>query len=74
MVHRTRSQSWATCDRAKSNEITAIPELIDQIDIKDSVITIDAMGCQKSIARKIVESQGDYVLTLKGNHSSFIRQ
>ena len=58
---------------AKSNEITAIPELIDQIDVKDCVVTIDAMGCQKSIAKKVIESHGDYVMTLKGNHSKLYK-
>lgn len=52
----------------KSNEITAIPELLDAIDLKGAVVTIDAMGCQKAVAEKIVERGGDYVLTLKGNH------
>ena len=51
----------------KSNEITAIPELLDQIDIEGSVVTIDAAGCQKAIAEKIIEGKGDYVLALKGN-------
>ena len=51
----------------KSNEITAIPELIDQIDLKGAVVTIDAMGCQKAIAKKIVDGGGDYVLAVKEN-------
>ncbi len=51
----------------KSNEITAIPELIDQIDLTGAVVTIDAMGCQKAIAQKIVDGGGDYVLTAKEN-------
>ena len=51
----------------KSNEITAIPELIDQLDVKDAIVTIDAMGCQKKIAKKIVGSQADYVLAVKDN-------
>jgi predicted transposase YbfD/YdcC len=51
----------------KSNEITAIPELLDQIDVKGAVVTIDAMGCQKEIAEKIVAGQGDYVLAVKDN-------
>lgn len=54
----------------KSNEITAIPELIDQIDIKDAIVTIDAAGCQKKIAKRIVDSQADYVLAVKKNHPS----
>ncbi|MDP6060944.1 MAG: ISAs1 family transposase [Pirellulaceae bacterium] len=51
----------------KSNEITAIPELIDQIDVQGAVVTIDAMGCQKEIAKKITRSGGDYVLAVKDN-------
>ena len=51
----------------KSNEITAIPELIDQLDVKGAIVTIDAMGCQKKIAKKIVDSQADYVLAVKEN-------
>ena len=51
----------------KSNEITAIPELIDRIDVKGTVVTIDAMGCQKDIAGIIVAQKGDYVLAVKDN-------
>jgi predicted transposase YbfD/YdcC len=51
----------------KSNEITAIPELIDQIDVSGAVVTIDAMGCQRAIAEKIVAAGGDYVLAVKEN-------
>ena len=51
----------------KSSEITAIPELIDQIDIQGAVVTIDAMGCQKEIAKKIKGGGGDYVLAVKDN-------
>jgi predicted transposase YbfD/YdcC len=51
----------------KSNEITAIPELLDTFKLKGCTVTIDAMGCQKAIAAKIVERKGDYVLGLKGN-------
>ena len=51
----------------KSNEITAIPQLLDQIDVSGSVVTIDAAGCQTAIAAKIVDGGGDYVLALKGN-------
>ena len=54
----------------KSNEITAIPELIDILDIKGSTVTTDAMGCQKQIAAKIIEKNADYVLGLKGNQPS----
>ncbi len=52
----------------KSNEITAIPELIKLLELKDTIITIDAMGCQKNIALCIVNSGADYVLALKENH------
>jgi predicted transposase YbfD/YdcC len=51
----------------KSNEITAIPLLLSQIDLANSVITIDAMGCQKEIARAIVEGRGDFVISVKDN-------
>ena len=51
----------------KSNEITAIPELLDQIDIEDAIVTIDAMGCQKEIARKITSQKGKFVIAVKGN-------
>jgi len=52
----------------KSNEITAIPELLKLIDVAGAVVTIDAMGCQKEIAAKIIEGKADYVLALKDNH------
>ena len=54
----------------KSNEITAIPELLRLVDIKGAIITIDAMGTQKAIAEQIVEGGADYVLALKGNHET----
>lgn len=54
----------------KSNEITAIPALLERIDITDAVVTIDAMGCQKEIAEKIIKGGGDYVLALKGNQGT----
>jgi predicted transposase YbfD/YdcC len=54
----------------KSNEITAIPELLRLLNLKDCTVTIDAMGCQKDIAAQIREQQGHYVLALKGNQSS----
>ena len=52
----------------KSNEIHAIPKLLKDIDITDCIVTIDAMGTQKRIAKQIKEEKGDYVLALKGNH------
>ena len=51
----------------KSNEITAIPDLLSKLDIKGAVVTIDAMGCQKAIAKKIIQKEADYVLAVKGN-------
>ena len=51
----------------KSNEITAIPELLSKLDIKGAIVTIDAMGCQKKIAQTIVNKEADYVLAIKGN-------
>ena len=54
----------------KSNEITAIPELLDLLTVKGAIVTIDAMGCRKEIAKKIVEKEADYVLALKGNQGT----
>jgi predicted transposase YbfD/YdcC len=54
----------------KSNEITAIPQLLDMIDIEGTTITIDAMGCQTAIAEKIIDKGGDYVFALKGNQGN----
>lgn len=54
----------------KSNEITAIPRLLDTLDLKGAVVTMDAMGCQKAIAEKIVKAGGDYVIAVKGNQST----
>ncbi len=51
----------------KSNEITAIPQLLEQIDLADTLITIDAMGCQKDIVEYIVAGQGDFVIAVKDN-------
>lgn len=53
----------------KSNEITAIPKLLALLELKGAIVTLDAMGCQKSIAQQIIEQEGNYVLGLKGNHS-----
>ena len=68
--------AWASANRLvlgqskvneKSNEITAIPELLKLLDINGCIVTIDAMGCQKEIASQIIEQGADYVLALKGN-------
>jgi len=68
--------AWATANHIslgqvvvdeKSNEITAIPKLLEMLELSGSLVTIDAMGCQVEIARKIVESKADYILAVKGN-------
>ena len=51
----------------KSNEITAIPILLDRLALEGALVTIDAMGCQRDIAEKIVERGADYLLTVKEN-------
>jgi predicted transposase YbfD/YdcC len=73
--------AWATAQRlslgqvavdAKSNEITAIPALLELLDINGALVTIDAMGCQKAIAQKIIEQGGDYILTVKDNQPTLL--
>ena len=68
--------AWATANHislgqvvvdAKSNEITAIPKLLEILEISGSLVTIDAMGCQTAIAQKIVDAEADYCLAVKGN-------
>jgi predicted transposase YbfD/YdcC len=54
----------------KSNEIVAIPALLDMMTIEGAIVTIDAMGCQRGIAQKIVDNKADYVLALKGNQGT----
>src|SRR6201988_2861753 len=54
----------------KSNEIIAIPALLDMLEIEGAVVTIDAMGCQRDIAQKIIEKKADYILALKGNQGT----
>ena len=54
----------------KSNEIKAIPKLLNLLDLKGQIVTIDAMGTQKAIAKQIIEQAGDYVLALKGNQGT----
>lgn len=75
-IHRV--SAWAQANRvvlgqvatdSKSNEITAIPKLLELLDIRGSIVTIDAMGCQRAIAARIIAGEGDYVLALKGNQS-----
>jgi predicted transposase YbfD/YdcC len=54
----------------KSNEIVAIPALLDMMAIEGAVVTIDAMGCQRAIAKKIIDKKADYVIALKGNQGT----
>ena len=54
----------------KSNEIVAIPKLLDLMAIEGAIVTIDAMGCQRDIAQKVIDKKADYVLALKGNQGS----
>lgn len=56
--------------RDKSNEITAVPELLRRLELAGCIVTIDAMGCQRAIAREIVDADADYVLALKGNQGT----
>ncbi len=58
----------------KSNEITAIPLLLDMLDIKGEIVTIDAMGTQTKIADKIIENEADYILSVKGNQKEMLEQ
>jgi predicted transposase YbfD/YdcC len=73
--------AWATAQHlslgqvavdAKSNEITAIPALLELLDLAGAVVTIDAMGCQKAIARQVVDQGADYVLTVKDNQEHLL--
>ena len=75
--------AWATANGltlgqvavgAESNEVTAIPRLIELLDLKGCVVTIDAAGCQKDIAAQIVAKEADYVLALKGNQPTLYAQ
>jgi len=74
MVH-----AWAVDQRlllgqvatdAKSNEITAVPKLLEMLSLKGCIVTADAMSCQRTICTQIVEQGGDYVIALKGNQGS----
>ena len=71
--------AWANANRLvlgqvkvddKSNEITAIPKLLEMLELAGATVTIDAMGCQKDIAQSITDQGADYVLALKKNHET----
>src|SRR5512147_468842 len=75
--------AWASANRLvlgqvktddKSNEITAIPDLLKLLDVKGCIVTIDAMGCQRAIAAQIIAQEGDYVLALKGNQGGLYEE
>jgi predicted transposase YbfD/YdcC len=79
MLHAV--SAWATeqhlilgqvMTEAKSNEITAIPKLLELLDLHGALVTIDAMGCQKAIAKQIVQQGGDYILTVKENQEHLL--
>ncbi|TWT55961.1 Transposase DDE domain protein [Allorhodopirellula solitaria] len=53
---------------SKSNEITAVPQLLDMMELKGTIVTLDAMGCQKAIAKKVIEGGGDFTFAVKDNH------
>ena len=76
MVSAWSSQNRVTLGQIKteekSNEITAIPALLKVLEIKGCIITIDAMGCQKTIAEQIIDQEGDYAFSLKGNHGNLL--
>lgn len=56
----------------KTNEITAVLELLDLIDVEDAIVTADAMSCQKKIVSKIVEKKVDYVIAVKENQPTLL--
>jgi predicted transposase YbfD/YdcC len=58
----------------KNNEITAIPALLDVLMLKECIVTIDAIGCQKDIAEKIISKQADYILGTKRQSGAFVRR
>ncbi len=80
--HRHIISAWVTDNHVvfgqvatddKSNEITAIPKLLKMLDLKDTTVSIDAMGCQKKIVEEILEGEGHYVLAVKDNQPTLAR-
>jgi predicted transposase YbfD/YdcC len=81
MVHMV--SAWASANNLvlgqrkvddKSNEITAVPKLLEALELSGTVVTIDAMGCQKAIAEKIVEKKADYILAVKENQGHLLEE
>ena len=66
-VIRKKSGAGQLCTQEKENEIVVIPELLDMLCIKDCIITIDALGCQRTIAEKVIKGEGDYIFIVKDN-------
>lgn len=58
----------------KSNEIVAVPKLLDMIECKGTIITVDALNCQKQIAKKVIEKEADYIFAIKNNHKELYAQ
>ncbi len=58
----------------KSNEITAIPELLKVLCLEDTIVTIDAMGCQEKIAKAIIDKKADYILAVKRNQGTLLEE
>jgi hypothetical protein len=82
LVEHRLVSAWANAQRLvlaqvkvdeKSNEITAIPELLKVLDLQGCLVTIDAMGTQTAIAQQIIEGGGNYILSLKGIRATFMR-
>ena len=73
-VHENQMTLGQLATEAKSNEITAIPALLAMLELRGAIVTIDAMGAQKEIAKAIVEKDADYVLALKGNQGNLHAQ
>ena len=68
--HRATLLLYQIAVAEKSNEIVAIPALLDMMAIEGAVVTIDAMGCQRNIAKKIIDKKADYLIALKGNQGT----
>ena len=71
-AERARLSLGQVAVASKSNEITAIPQLLEMLDLKGALVTIDAIGCQKAIAEKIVAKEADYVLAVKRNQERLL--
>ena len=66
--------AWAGKTQEKSNEITAVPELLERLELSGCIVTVDAMGCQREIAKHIRTNGGDYVFPVKGNQGTLEKE